>query len=122
MSVNHVIVVGRLGADPELRKTTKGQKSVCQLSVATSYRGRGDSEERVEWHRVVVWERQAENCAEFLTKGQMVGVEGRLATRQWSDAEGATRYTTEIVAARVSFLGKRQSQSQASVEEEAVPF
>lgn len=105
-SVNKVILIGNLGADPELRYTSSG-KAVADLRIATSESyGRGaDREEKTEWHRVVVWERTAENCAEYLSKGRKVYVEGRIQTRSWDDKDGNRRYTTEIVARDVQFLG-----------------
>ncbi|MBX3018043.1 MAG: single-stranded DNA-binding protein [Bdellovibrionaceae bacterium] len=105
--VNKVILVGRLGADPELKSVGQGQ-SVARLSLATSeqWTGKdGQRQERTEWHRVVVWGRQAENCGKHLSKGRQVYVEGRLQTRQWEDQQGQKRYTTEIVANTVQFLG-----------------
>ncbi|MBX2993487.1 MAG: single-stranded DNA-binding protein [Bdellovibrionaceae bacterium] len=105
--VNKVILVGRLGADPEVKSVGNSQ-SVARLSVATSevWTGKdGQRQERTEWHRVTVWGRQAENCAKHLSKGRQVYVEGRLQTRSWEDQQGQKRYTTEIVATTVQFLG-----------------
>ncbi|MFN7729446.1 MAG: single-stranded DNA-binding protein [Bdellovibrio sp.] len=105
--VNKVILVGRLGADPEVKSVGNAQ-SVARLSVATSevWTGKdGQRQERTEWHRVTVWGRQAENCAKHLAKGRQVYVEGRLQTRSWEDQQGQKRYTTEIVATTVQFLG-----------------
>jgi single-strand DNA-binding protein len=105
-SVNKVIIVGRLGADPEIRYTPGGQ-AVATLRLATNeWSGTGESrEERTEWHRVVVWGKLAERCSEYLKKGRQVYVEGRLRTRSWEDRDGNKRYTTEIVASTVQFLG-----------------
>src|SRR5512140_3239028 len=106
-SVNKVILVGNLGADPEL-KYTPSNRPVCNLSVATNEVWKdknGAKQERTEWHRVNVWGEQAENCQKYLAKGRMVYVEGRLQTRKWQDKEGKDRYSTEIVADRVTFLG-----------------
>ncbi len=105
--VNKVILVGRLGADPEIKSVGNSQ-SVARLSVATSeaWTGKdGQKQERTEWHRVVVWGRQAENCAKHLSKGRQVYVEGRLQTRSWEDQSGQKKYATEIVANTVQFLG-----------------
>jgi single-strand DNA-binding protein len=105
--VNKVILVGRLGADPELKSVGNGQ-NVARLSVATSenWVGKdGQKQERTEWHRVTVWGRQAENCAKHLAKGRQVYVEGRLQTRSWEDQQGQKKYSTEIVATTVQFLG-----------------
>ncbi len=105
-SLNKVMIIGNLGRDPEVRYTASGQ-AVASLNVATHERWSdkdGNPQERTEWHRVTVWGRQGENCGKYLTKGRSVYVEGRLQTRQWEDKEGATRYTTEIVANQVVFL------------------
>ncbi len=105
-SVNKAIVVGHLGADPELRYT-QSNTPVCNLSVATSERytdKQGEQQEQTEWHRIVVFGRQAENCNEYLSKGRLVYVEGRIQTRKWEDNDGNTRYSTEIVARSVQFL------------------
>lgn len=105
--VNKVILVGNLGKDPQTRSTPNGQE-VATLTVATSekYKDKsGELQERTEWHTVVVWGKQAESCGKYLTKGRQVYVEGRLATRKWTDKEGAERYSTEVVAETVKFLG-----------------
>ena len=105
--VNKVILVGNLGSDPELRSTPSGT-SVCEFRLATneSWKGKdGQSQDRTEWHRIVVWGRLGENCSKFLSKGRQVFLEGRLQTRSWEDKEGNKRYTTEIVARDVQFLG-----------------
>lgn len=106
-SVNKVIIIGNLGADPEVRTTGAGQ-TVATLRIATSERWQdksGQKSERTEWHRVIVWGKQAELCKEYLAKGRQVYIEGRLQTRDWNDKEGNKRYTTEIVAQRIQFLG-----------------
>jgi single-strand DNA-binding protein len=107
-SVNKVIILGNLGRDPELRHTPSG-KAVCTLRVATNEswtdQQSGERQERTEWHGIVVWGRPAENCAQYLRKGRQVFVEGRLQTRKWQDKEGQDRWTTEIVADRVQFVG-----------------
>ena len=105
-SVNKVILIGNLGADPEL-KYTPSNRPVCNLSVATNevFKDKtGQRQERVEWHRVTVWGDQAENCSKYLAKGRTVYVEGRLQTRSWDDKDGKKRYSTDIVADRVVFL------------------
>jgi single-strand DNA-binding protein len=106
-SVNKVMVLGNLGRDPELRHTPNG-KAVATLRVATNESWTdqaGERQERTEWHMIVVWGRPAENCAQYLKKGRQVFVEGRLQTRKWQDKEGQDRWTTEIVADRVQFIG-----------------
>jgi single-strand DNA-binding protein len=105
-SVNKVILLGHLGADPELRYTPSGQ-AVANLRIATNDRFQRDGnwEDRTEWHRVVVWAKLAERCNQYLNKGSQVYLEGRLQTQKWQDKEGHDRYTTEIVAFSVQFLG-----------------
>lgn len=104
--INKAIIVGNLGADPELR-TTAGGTPVCNFSVATTERRKvGDEwKDHTEWHKIIVWDKQAENCKKFLAKGRQVYIEGRLQTRKWQDKEGVDRWTTEIVADTVKFLG-----------------
>src|SRR6188768_2570605 len=109
--INKVIVVGRLGADPELKHTQNSQ-SVAKLSVATSESWNdknGQKQERTEWHRIVVWGKLAELCGEYLKKGRQCYVEGRLQTREWTDKENRKNYTTEVVASGVTFLGGRDA-------------
>ena len=107
--VNKVILIGRLGKDPELRQTGGGM-SVGNMSVATSNKFKKADEwvEETEWHRVVLWGKTAENCSEYLSKGREVYIEGRLQTREW-EKDGVKRYTTEVVAQTVQFLGGGQS-------------
>lgn len=105
--VNKVMIIGRLGTDPEV-KTVSGGNTVARLSVATSENWtdrEGQKQERTEWHRIVVWGKLAELCGKYLSKGRQVFVEGRLQTRSWEDQQGQKRYTTEIVASSVQFLG-----------------
>lgn len=109
--VNKVIIIGRLGQDPEVRYTTDGT-AVASFSIATSDnwtdKATGEKKERTEWHRIVAWRRLGEICGEYLSKGRQVYVEGKLQTRSW-EKEGVTRYTTEIVASDVQFLGSRDA-------------
>ncbi|MCB0391835.1 MAG: single-stranded DNA-binding protein [Bdellovibrionales bacterium] len=112
--VNKVIIIGRLGTDPEV-KTVSGDNTVARLSVATSENWtdrNGQKQERTEWHRVVVWGKLAELCGKYLSKGRQVYLEGRLQTRSWEDQQGQKRYTTEVVANTVQFLGGTQSQNE----------
>lgn len=118
--VNKVIVLGRLGADPEVKNVSSNQ-TVARLSVATSenWTGKdGQKQERTEWHRVVVWGKLAELCGKFLTKGRQVYVEGRLQTRSWEDPQGQKRYSTEIVANAVQFLGGPSETREVSHHKE----
>ncbi len=108
MSVNKVILLGRLGQDPELKYTPSGQ-AVCNFSLATSESWTdksGQKNERTEWHRVVVWGKLAELCNQYLGKGRQAFIEGKLQTRSWDDKDGNKRYTTEIQANTVQFLGQ----------------
>jgi single-strand DNA-binding protein len=117
--VNKVILVGNLGNDPELRSTSEGQK-VCSFSIATSDNWTdksGQKQEKTQWHKITVWGKQAENCANYLAKGRQVYIEGRLSYRQWDDKEtGQKKYATDIVANTVQFLSSargadRQNQN-----------
>ncbi len=107
--VNKAILIGNLGADPEVRFTPGGQ-AVANFRIATSEswtdKG-GQKQERTEWHRIVVWGKLAELCGEYLAKGRQCYVEGRLQTREWMDKENHKNYTTEVVANNVVFLGAR---------------
>ena len=115
--INKVIIVGRLGSDPEVKTLSSGQ-SVARFNVATSesWTGKdGQKQERTEWHRVVVWNKLAELCGKYLTKGRQVYAEGRLQTNSWEDQQGQKRYTTEVNANIIEFLGGRgDQQSQPS--------
>jgi single-strand DNA-binding protein len=105
--VNKAILIGNLGRDPELRYTQSGQ-AVCTFSIATSENWTdksGERQERTEWHRIVAWGATGENCSKYLSKGRTVYVEGRIQTREWEDKEGQKRWTTEINAQTVQFLG-----------------
>ncbi len=105
--VNKVIIVGHLGQDPEVRYMPDGT-AVANFSVATSEtwkdKNSGEKKERTEWHRIVVWRQLGELCGKYLSKGRQVYVEGKLQTRSW-EKDGVTRYSTEIVATEVQFLG-----------------
>jgi single-strand DNA-binding protein len=114
-SLNRVMIVGRLGQDPELRYTPS-RVALTHLNVATHHSyvdSEGRNQDATEWHRVVVWNKQAETCAKYLQKGRQVMIEGRLQTRHWEDSQGIKRSSTEIVAQQVLFLG---SPSQSSSE------
>ena len=114
--INKVILIGRLGSDPEVRYTPSGV-AVANFNIATSEEWKdkdsGEKKERTEWHRIVAWRRLGEICGEYLSKGQQVYVEGRIQTNAWEDKEGNKRYTTEIIANTVQFLGKRESSESA---------
>ncbi|WP_127716622.1 single-stranded DNA-binding protein [Halobacteriovorax sp. HLS] len=107
MSVNKVIILGRLGSEPELKYTPSGA-AVCNFSLATSESWAdksGQKQEKTEWHRIVVWGKLAELCNQYLAKGRQAFIEGSLQTRSWDGQDGQKRYTTEINAKNVQFLG-----------------
>ncbi len=111
--VNKVILVGRLGRDPEVRHTKTGDP-VCTFSIATSERWKdknGEQQEKTEWHRIVAWRKLAEICGEYLRKGKQVYIEGKLQTRDWEDKDGHKRYTTEVVANEMQMLDRRGEDS-----------
>src|ERR1700704_5271950 len=117
-SVNKVILIGNLGRDPETRYTTGGD-AVTNLNIATSEQWKdksGEKQERTEWHRVVVFGRQAEIAGEYLKKGRPVYIEGRLQTRKWTDKEGVEKYSTEVVGDRMQLLGSREGGGGGDAE------
>ncbi len=113
--VNKVILIGNLGKDPEVRYTPDGT-AVANFSIATSEewkdKNTGEKKERTEWHRIVAWRKLGEICGQYLSKGRQVYVEGKLQTRSW-EKDGVTRYTTEILASDVRFLGTKDSANTA---------
>jgi single-strand DNA-binding protein len=121
-SVNKVIVLGNLGRDPEIRYTPNGS-AVCNLALATSRNWKdktsGEKMEETEWHRVVLYDRQAEIAGEYLKKGRPVYIEGRLKTRKWQDKEGRDQYTTEIICDSMQLLGGREMGGN---DESAAPY
>lgn len=134
--INKVILIGRLGADPEIRYTPSGAE-VATFRMATSEtwtNKSGEKEEKTEWHRIVAWRGLAKICGEFLSKGKLVYIEGRLRTRSWEDRDGNKRTTTEIEATEMKMLGgvgeasrkpkepEAESAPPAAKEEEDIPF
>lgn len=127
--INKVILVGRLGKDPEGRHTNSGM-AVCNFSVATDSKRGGES--ATEWHEVVAWDKQAQFCTQYLSKGRLVYVEGRLQTRSWEDQNtGQKRYKTEVVAFTVQGLDKPPERPQGqrtepprgnTFDDDAIPF
>ena len=112
-TVNKVILVGHLGADPELRYTTGGQP-VCKFRIATTRRwkdAQGQQQEDTCWHRIVSWGKQGELCQNYLRKGRQVYVEGRLSQSKYEDTQGIKRWSTEVVTNSVVFLGSRDGSS-----------
>jgi single-strand DNA-binding protein len=118
--VNKVILVGRLGQDPELRVTGSGS-AVATLTLATSevWVKDGQKQERTEWHRVVVWGKQAESVKKYLAKGRAVYVEGKLQTRSW-EKDGEKRYTTEIIASAIQFLDRGDNSSRGESSDKSM--
>jgi len=117
-SVNKVILLGNLGADPELRSTQSGQ-SVCTLRLATNehWVGKdGQKQERTEWHRVIFWARLADTISKFVKKGDALYIEGKITTRQWQDKDNVTRYTTEIIGDKFEFVGGKKTEMSSSYE------
>jgi single-strand DNA-binding protein len=144
MSVNKVILVGRLGKDPETRYMTNGE-AVTNVTLATSENWKdksGEKQEKTEWHNLTFYRRLAEIAGEYLKKGSMIYVEGKLATRKWQDKEGVDRYTTEVIAGEMKMLSGKPSgggsgdddscshtrqkppsqQSKSFSEDEDIPF
>lgn len=111
MGVNKVILLGNLGKDPELRYTAQ-QFPICSFSLATSERRKdsnGEWKDMVEWHNIVTLGKTAENCSKYLKKGSQAFIEGKIRTRKWQDKEGKDRWTTEITADTVQFIGSRNA-------------
>lgn len=118
MSLNKVMILGRLGQDPELKYTPSGA-AVCNFSVATteSWTDKsGQKQERTEWHRIVVWGKLGELCNQYLSKGRQAFVEGTLQTRSWEAQDGSKRYTTEINAKNVQFIGGQASAGKGDFQ------
>ena len=122
-SINKAILIGNLGADPEIRYTSSGT-SVASFRVATSEQWttkEGEKAERTEWHRIVAWGRLGEICGEYLHKGSQVYIEGRIQTRSWEDRDGNKRYTTEIVAQTLQMLGSPSKGGKTEAPDERFP-
>ncbi len=111
--INKAILIGNLGADPEMRYTQSGT-AVANFNIATTetWTKDGNKEERTEWHRIVAFARLGEICGEYLAKGSKVYIEGRIQTRQWDDKDGNKRYTTEIVAREMKMLSSKNQAGQ----------
>ena len=121
--LNKVMLIGHLGKDPELKYGSSGNP-VCTMTLATDegYTDKdGNKVDRVEWHRIVAYQRLAETCGQYLQKGRLVYVEGKLQTRKWQDQNGQDRYTTEVVAQRVQFLGRKGDSPDSRDDSYAAP-
>jgi single-strand DNA-binding protein len=129
-SLNKVLLIGHLGADPESRFTTSGS-AVTNFNLATNETWKsteGDAKEKTEWHRVVLFGKMAETAAEYMKKGQLVFIEGRLQTRSWEDKDKVKRYTTEILCDNFTMLGRKSddggtgSSQKDADQEDDLPF
>lgn len=121
--INKVILIGRLGGDPEVRYTSNGG-AVANFNIATNEAWTdksGQKQEKTEWHRIVAFGKLGELCGQYLSKGRQSYVEGRLQTREWIDKEGQKRYTTEIVAQTVQFLGSAGERSTSTSSSDFAP-
>jgi len=120
--VNKAIILGYAGADPELRYTSNGT-AVANLNLATTrkWKSDGQKQEETEWHKIVLWQKQAEIAKEFVTKGSLVYIEGRIQTRSYEDKEGVKKYIVEIVAERIQLIGGKSDKPKAGDDEE-LPF
>lgn len=120
-SINKAIILGYLGQDPEIKYTNQGD-AVCNFSIATSEKWKdkdGKQAEKTEWHKIIVWKKLAEICSQYLSKGSLVYVEGRIQTRKWQDKNGQDKQSTEIIAKDVTFLSSKKDsikQEQQQIE------
>ena len=116
-SLNKVILIGRLGGNPELRYLPQTERAIARFSLATNERfynpNNTESEKRTEWHRIVVWGKLAEFCEKYLAQGKQICLEGKIRTRSWQDRDGNKRYTTEIEAQSIVMLGRKDEGSGA---------
>jgi single-strand DNA-binding protein len=136
--VNRVILIGRLGKDPEVRHTASGTP-VASFSLATNERwtdSDGQKKDRTEWHNIVAWSKLADICGQFLKKGKLIYVEGRLQTREWDDRDGNKRRTTEVIALNMQMLeprttsgiegpgssGKTSNDMEIGITDDDIPF
>ena len=115
-SLNKVLLIGRLGQNPELRYLPQTERAVAKFSLATNERyfnpSTNEPVDRTEWHRIVVWGKQAEFCEKYLNQGKQILIEGKIRTRNWQDKDGNKRYTTEIEAERIVLLGKKEDVAE----------
>ncbi len=126
-AINRIFLVGRLGADPELRRTQSGQAVMrCRLATTSQWRDKdGTVQERTDWHTVVLWGKRGEALARLLGKGERIGVEGRLRSRQWQTPEGERRTSVEVEATDVVLLGegrRRRSEGDGAEAADPLPF
>lgn len=122
--LNKVLLIGRVGRDPEVRYSADGS-AVCNLSLATEQKWKGkdgEKNEETEWHRVVFFSKLAEITGQYVKKGSLLYVEGRLKTRKWQDKEGKDNYTTEIVGSEMKMLGDKPKEAKPETDDERIPF
>jgi single-strand DNA-binding protein len=122
-SLNKTLLIGNLGADPELSYTPSGTaKATMRLATHEFWTDKqGEKQERTEWHRIIAWGRLAEICGEYLTKGRQIFIEGRLNTRSWEDGDGIKRWMTEIVATNMQMLGTERAAPKEVADPERTP-
>ena len=124
-SLNKVILIGRLGQNPELRYLPQTERAVAKFTLATNERyfnpSTNESDIRAEWHRIVTWGKLAEFCEKYLNQGKQIYLEGKLRTRTWQDRDGNKRSTTEIEAQNIILLGKREEVSEKPLDQESEP-
>lgn len=125
-SFNRVILIGRLGGNPELRYIPQTDRAVANFSLATNERifnpNTTESDVRTEWHRIVSWGKLAEFCEKYLSKGKQVLIEGRLRTEKWQDRDGNQRYTTKVHAQSITLLGRREEATgEDTINTNAMP-
>ncbi len=124
-SLNKVILIGRLGRDPEIRYLPQSERAVAHFTLATNERvfnpNTNESDIRAEWHRIVAWGKLAEFCKRFLNQGKQICLEGKLRTRSWQDREGNKRFTTEIEARNIILLGRRDEEWKGEAEPAVEP-
>ena len=124
-SLNRVILIGRLGQKPEMRYLPQKERQVARFTLATNERflntATREAKDRTEWHKIVVWGKQAEFCEKYLDKGKLVLIEGKLRTRSWQDKDGNKRTTTEIEAENITLLGKREGYGTGAETPEYEP-
>lgn len=123
-SLNKVILIGRLGQNPELRYLPRTERALARFTLATNERyfnpNTNESDTRAEWHRIVVWGKLAEFCEKYLTQGKQIYLEGKLRTRSWQDREGSKRYTTEIEAQNIVLLGRKEEGPEEEEHPESI--
>ncbi len=128
MSVNKAMIIGRLGRDPEMKTFDSGSRTTFSVATDRAWtdKATGVAKKETDWHRVVAWDKTAENAHRYLSKGRQVYVEGRIQTNKWQDKDGKDRSTTEIIAHSIQFLGDAKHEDQEApapvIQENSLPF